>query len=255
VTTLLVLQPSALDPLGPLEGWLTGAGAQLHLVRPFMGDAVPVELSGVDGVVCLGGEMGAADDAEHPWLPAVRAVLAAAVAQRVPVLAICLGAQVLALACGGSVRPMPQGPEAGVRLVAKRDAAAQDPLLADLPFTPDVVQFHSDEVSRLPAGATLLAVSPHCTNQAFRVGTSAWGLQFHIETSPELLRAWMDDEPEVAAVVPRSQHPCSERSAEVLERAHVDLEQTWEPVARRVVGQWEHPPVERRNLLVPDEQP
>ena len=248
--TLLVLQPSATDPLGPLGTWLTGGGAELRVVRPFDGDVVPPDLDGVDGVVCLGGEMGATADEAHPWLPSVRALLTAAVAQRVPVLAICLGAQLLAVACGGSVRTMPQGPEAGVRLVAKRDAAAEDPLLSQLPFTPDVVQFHSDEVSRLPAGATVLAVSPHCANQAFRVGPSAWGLQFHVETTPELLRAWMDDEPAVAELVPRSQHPSSERSAEVLERAHVDLAETWEPVARRFVALCEHPPTARRNLLV-----
>lgn len=247
--TLLVLEPSALDPIGPLGTWLSGAGAALRVVRPHAGDPVPADLTGIDGVVCLGGEMGAADDAGHPWLPAVRAVLAVAVAERVPVLAICLGAQLLALACGGGVRTMPQGPEAGVRLVAKRDAAAEDPLLSELPFTPDVVQFHSDEVSRLPAGSTLLAVSPHCTNQAFRVGPSAWGLQFHVETTPELLRVWMAEEPDVAALVPRSQHPGAEHSAEVLERAHSDLAETWGPVARRFVVLCEHPPVERRNLL------
>ena len=199
------------------------------------------------------GRWGAADDAEYPWLADVRALLARAVTQRVPTLAICLGAQLLALATGGGVARMAKGPEAGIRLVAKRDAAADDPLLAGLPFTPDVVQFHSDEVNRLPAGAALLAVSPHCTNQAFRVGTCAWGLQFHIETTPDLLRTWMATEPDTAELVPRSQLPDSPRSGELLARAHADLEETWQPVAARFVQLCVHPPPLRRDLpLVTD---
>lgn len=243
MTTLLVLQPSITDPVGPLGQWLVDAGAQLRVVRPYLGEQIPGELTGVDAVVCLGGEMSADDDAGHPWLPAIRALLARAVAEQVPVLALCLGAQLLALATGGAVRPMPQGPEVGLRLVAKRDAAATDPLLADLPFTPDVVQFHSDEVRTLPAGATLLAVSPHCTNQAFRVGPSAWGLQFHIETTPELMRQWMREDPVVAELVPAAQH-----DEQVLTQAHLDLAETWQPVARRFVQMSEHPPVRRREL-------
>lgn len=252
MTTLLVLEPSAGDPLGPLGTWLGDAGAELRVVRPHAGDVVPGDLSGLDGVVCLGREGGAADDVTRPWLASVRAALADAVARRVPVLSLGLGAQLLALACGGSVRAMPPGPEAGVRLVAKRDAAAADPLLADLPFTPDVVQFHSEEVARLPAGSTLLAVSPHCTNQAFRVGPSAWGLQFHVETTPQRLWSWMDEEPAVAALVPRSQHRDAPRSAALLAQAHADLAETWEPVARRFVALCERPPVERLNLLATD---
>ncbi len=245
---VLVIQPSAIDPLGPLQGWLAGAGATLTVVRPHAGDVVPTDLDGFDGVVCLGGEMDADDDAGHPWLPAVRTVLARAVAERVPLLAICLGAQMLALACGGGVRRMPQGPEAGIRLVAKRDAAAADPLLADLPFTPDVVQFHVDEVHRLPVGAELLAVSPHCTNQAFRVGSSAWGLQFHIETTPDLLRTWMADSPDVAELVPTSQQTGSPQAVQVLERAHADLAETWQPIAARFVALTVHPPAQHRSL-------
>lgn len=248
MTTLLVLQPSVTDPLGPLGGWFTDAGAELVLVAPFAGDPVPTDLVGVDALVCLGGEMGAADDAEHPWLPAARALLGAAVRQRVPVLGICLGAQLLALACGGAVARMAQGPSAGVRLVAKRDAAAADPLLATLPFTPDVVTFNSDEVTRLPAGATLLAVSPQCTNQAFRIGPSAWGLQFHIETTPELLRQWMAAEPEVTATAPAAQRPDAPGSTELLELAHEDLAETWRPIAERFVQLAAHPPPATRTL-------
>ena len=230
MTQLLVVEPSAIDPLGPLGGWLRDAGAELRVVRPHAGDAVPADLGDARGLVVLGGEMDADDDAGHPFLADVRALLARAVSERTPTLAVCLGAQMLALATGGVTRRMPDGPEAGFRLVAKRDAAANDPLLATLPFTPDVVQFHHDEVLVLPAGAELLAVSPHCTNQAFRVGRCAWGLQFHVETDPALLRSWIDGDPVAAARVPTAQHEPG-----AIEELHVDLAETWAPVAARFV--------------------
>lgn len=226
-TTVLVLQPAETNPLGPMEQWLLDAGAALVVVRPWADDAVPSTLTGVDAVVCLGGEMDADDDGAFPWLPQLRALLGDAVRRRIPVLAICLGAQLLALATGGRVATMANGPEAGIRLVAKRDAAAMDPLLATLPFTPDVMQFHRTEVSRLPGNATLLAVSPVCTNQAFRVGESAWGLQFHIETTPELVAQWMQAAPEAAAAMAHQ--------VESLEQGHRDVAETWAPIVARFV--------------------
>src|SRR2546430_1750681 len=80
---------------------LTGAGAELDVVRPDKAD-LP-EPDGYLGVVCLGGEMGANDDLQHPWLADVRRLLAGAVSRRLPVLAICLGGQLLATAMGGRV--------------------------------------------------------------------------------------------------------------------------------------------------------
>lgn len=231
MTRVLVVEPSVTDPVGPLGTWLTDAGAELVVVRPQAGDAVPADLRGVDALVVLGGEMDAEDDEGFPYLPAVRSLLAQGVREQVPTLAVCLGAQLLALATGGATRPMPLGPEAGFSLVAKRDAAAADPLLAELPFTPDVVQFHSDEVHVLPAGSTVLAATEHCPHQAFRVGTAAWALQFHVETDAEVLRAWMDAAPAVAALVPRSQFEPG-----ALEARHAELAEVWAPVAARFVA-------------------
>jgi hypothetical protein len=96
----------------------------------------------------------------------------------------------LAGANGGTVRRRPDGPEIGAQLVAKRASAARDPLFAALPITPDVIQWHYDEVSMLPPGAVQLASSPACEHQAFRLGRVAWGIQFHIETTPDMVREW-----------------------------------------------------------------
>ncbi len=225
-----MLQPSDVDPPERLGEWLAGAGADLMLRRPAT-DGVPESLDGVDGVVCMGGEMGAHDDADHPWLAALRWLLADAVARRLPVLGVCLGGQLLAVATGGAVRRAADGPEAGTLLVAKRDAAALDPLFAQLPLTPDVIQFHHDEIHRLPPGATLLASSPRQANQAFRVGAAGYGLQFHIETSPATVLSWARRDAAGAAAVPPGQ-----LDPDHLERVHADIAEVWQPVAARFVA-------------------
>ncbi|QFZ16882.1 type 1 glutamine amidotransferase [Saccharothrix syringae] len=229
MTRLLVLQPDHDDPPARLGDWLTAAGAVLDVVRPFE-QPVPDDLDGYDGVVCLGGGMGALDDAGHPWLADVRRLLSHAVSRRVPLLAVCLGAQLLAAATGGQVRPARQGPEVGVMLVAKRDAAGDDPLFADLPWTPDVLQFHTDEVSLLPPTAVLLASSPRCANQAFRVGDRAYGVQFHVETTPEVVLKWAEGYPGTAAGArPGWLDP------DRLAAAHEDIREVWQPFAERFV--------------------
>jgi GMP synthase-like glutamine amidotransferase len=227
---LLVLQPSDGDPPERLGEWLAGTGADLVLRRP-VADGVPESLEGIDGVVCMGGEMSAHDDADHPWLAALRWLLADAVAHRLPVLGVCLGGQLLATATGGAVRRGVDGPDAGTRLVAKRDAAAHDPLFALLPLTPDVIQFHHDEIHRLPPGATLLASSPRHANQAFRVGTAGYGLQFHIETSPATVLSWARRDPVGAATVSPGQ-----LDPDHLEQVHADMAEVWGPLAARFVA-------------------
>lgn len=226
---MLVLQPSSLDPVARLGDWLTEAGAELDVVRTYE-EPVPRSLDGYQGLVVLGGAMSALDDLEFPWLADVRKLLSQAVAKRVPTLAICLGAQLLAVATGGQVRRGPKGPEVGVLLVAKRDASGRDPLFADLPWTPDVLQFHQDEVHLLPPSAELLAASPKYDNQAFRVGQSAYGLQFHIETTPEMVLDWALSAPDTAARA----RP-GELDHERLIEGHGDMADVWRPFTNRFV--------------------
>ncbi|MBP2473858.1 GMP synthase-like glutamine amidotransferase [Crossiella equi] len=229
MTSVLVLQPSELAPLGTLADWLMDAGADIQLVRCWA-DPIPSTVEGHRALVCLGGEMGALDDLQHPWLKDVRALLSHAVSKQVPVLGVCLGAQLLAVATGGQVRPGEAGPEVGTLLVAKRDAAGGDPLFDPMPMTPDVLQFHSDEIHVLPPGATLLASSPKYPHQAFRVGNSAYGVQFHIETTPEIIQTWVEHAPEEAGFAPRGHF----EDEHLLER-HQDFAEVWQPFTERFV--------------------
>ena len=101
--------------------------------------------------------------------------------REVPLLGICLGAQLLGLAAGGRTDRVRGGAEIGVYALWRTDAAAGDPLLGDLPETTRSLQWHSYEVRDLPPGSVALVSSERCANQAFRVGSFAWACQFHLE--------------------------------------------------------------------------
>jgi GMP synthase (glutamine-hydrolysing) len=222
---ILVIQNEANDPIGVLGDWLRDAGLELVELHADAGAVVPPDLAGFDGLVVLGGAVGANDDADAPWLPALRALLRRAVGDEVPTLAICLGGQLLAVATGGEVQRSPEGPEYGPQLIAKRAAASTDPLFGPLPITPDVLQWHVDAITTLPPGAVLLASSPTVSVQAFRIGRLAWGTQFHIETTPATVRAWAADDAEALADYD------VERILARSDAAHADIAEVWAPVA------------------------
>ena len=128
---ITVIEPEAFAPLGRLGQWLFAEGASLRVVRPWAGEAIPGPAGVGDGLVVLGGAMGAHDDARHPWLADVRSLLRGAVEQRLPAVAICLGAQIAAEALGGATAcPSPHGSENGVVDLELTEAAREDPVEA-----------------------------------------------------------------------------------------------------------------------------
>ncbi len=186
---ILVIQNVPHDPIGRFRRWLKGT--ELEVIRPYAGDAIPAEPA--DGLIVLGGSMSATADDPTSWLPEVQSLLATSVADVVPTLGICLGAQLLAVACGGEVeQSAAPGREAGVIDVKWRGAAAEDPLVGGLPDPFPAPSWHVDAISRLPAGAVWLGESAMYPHQVFRVGKAAWGLQFHPEVSLATYRSWVD---------------------------------------------------------------
>ena len=177
----------------------------LDVRRCHRGDTLPSTLEGHDGLLVMGGEMGAHDDAEHAWLTPTKALIRAAVDTDVAMLGICLGHQLAAVALGGTVGPHAGGPQIGVFDVGWTAAAAGDPLVGELagaaaagPPTP-AVQWNNDVVTHPPEGSVVLAQSPDGAVQALRLGRRAWGLQLHPEVGRDLVARWAQSNPSASA--------------------------------------------------------
>jgi len=229
VATALVVENDPTDDLRRLGEWLSEEGLECAVVRPYAGDPLPDALAGFGAVVVLGGAQSAYGPTAESWFPALESLLRKAVRHRVPTLGICLGAQLLATAHAGVVEPGRSGPEIGPGLVARRDAAEGDMLFARVPFTPDVLQWHHDEIAELPAGATLLAASTAYPHQAFRLGDRAWGLQFHIECDTAMVADWVSTNLDLLAELDLDPEVVVAASAAVMP----DLEDVWQPFAVR----------------------
>jgi GMP synthase-like glutamine amidotransferase len=186
---VLVLQHIACEPPGVYEDVLDEHGATIHRVELDEGDPLP-DWREFDALVAMGGPMGALDDDEHPWLTDEKNLIADAVRSGLPFWGVCLGVQLLAASLGARVYPGP-APEVGVLPVLLTEEALADPVFAGTPRELLSLQWHGDTFD-LPEGATRLAGSPAYSNQAFRVGADAYGVQFHLEVSPELAREWAD---------------------------------------------------------------
>lgn len=229
----LVVENDPTDDARRLGGWLTEGGLALEVCRPHAGDPLPEQLDGYAGLVVLGGEQPAypAPDGTPgaPWFPALEGLLRKAVRYEVATLGVCLGGQLLAAALGGTVERSAAGPEIGPRLVARRDAAERDALWAPVPLAPDVLQWHLDEITELPARATLLAASTYYPHQAFRAGTRAWGLQFHIECDTAMVADWVAGDPTALAELGIA----PDRLVAACDAVMPDLAEVWRPFALR----------------------
>ena len=188
MTALVITHTESEDP-GHIATWLPAEGVPLEVVSPWAGDEVPTSLDGFSHLVVMGGPQQAYDDS-LPWRSSVLDLLRLGVSTSVPTFGVCLGAQLLAEACGGRVTRGEAGPELGYGLVAKRDVAGADPLFWDLPLSPVVVQWHYDAVVELPPSSTLLMSGSRYPHQAFRVGEKAWGTQFHFECDAAMVTRW-----------------------------------------------------------------
>lgn len=194
------MQNSERSGPGRLPDWLAEEGIDAVLVA---GPDLPEHLAGgsaaVDGLVLLGGGFMPDDDECAPFLPRERSLVREAMTAGVPVLGICLGAQLLAHVAGGEVTAKSGETERGSCPIELLPAAGDDPLFAGLTGYNELrmIQNHLDSITTLPPGAVRLATSEACRVQAFRVGTAAWGVQFHPEAAATRVADW--DESKLAA--------------------------------------------------------
>ena len=171
---------------------LDQAGHPVTVYQLFQGDGLP-SAEDFGGLVVMGGPMGVHDDADHPWLAPERDLIRQAVASDLPVLGVCLGAQQLAAALGAEVTTGPEE-EVGIGSVELTAEGRRDPVLGPeynglSGTTVPCVHWHQDTFA-LPEGAVHLAATRRYPHQAFRVGTRAYGFQFHVEVDEALAAAW-----------------------------------------------------------------
>jgi GMP synthase-like glutamine amidotransferase len=169
---------------------IRSCGVELDTWMRAESDSAPADPAGYDAVLIFGGAMHADQEDLHPWLRDEKELLVDLLGRGVPLLGVCLGAQLLAEA-GGAVPRRASEPEIGWHEVVLTPEGAKDSLLAPLAPDFEAFQWHSYEFS-LPPGATPLARSDVCL-QAYRIDRSAWGIQFHAEVSPADAEAWIDD--------------------------------------------------------------
>jgi GMP synthase (glutamine-hydrolysing) len=209
--------------------WFVEEGLDYDIVLGHRDQPVPSSLGAYAGLVVLGGEMGANDDADYPWLTATKALIAHTVDAHRWFLGICLGHQLAAVALGGEVIVNPLGRALGLNPVRLTAAGRADELTSAIADGARSIQWNCDIVSRLPDGATELATSPDGSIQAARFGARAWGLQFHPEASPAVFASWVD----AAQAASAESYQDLAAVAAQLVVAEAQLRRDWAALARR----------------------
>jgi GMP synthase-like glutamine amidotransferase len=174
------------EGLGSIAPWLESRSATISYTRFYESPQLP-DLSSMDLIVAMGGPMSVTEEDKFPWLITEKRFLKDATLQGIPVLGICLGAQLIASAMGARVYRNP------VKEIGWFPVQAVPAPAGVFPFPEECLAFHwHGETFDLPAGAVRLAKSDACENQAFQLGRNVIGLQFHLETTFESASALLE---------------------------------------------------------------
>ena len=181
-----------IDIEGPetIGAFLENKGHPVKVVHLYQGEALPESLESIEAVVSLGGPMNVYEEGAYPFLKEEHRFLQKVLEKQVPFLGICLGSQLLAKAAAAKVRRSPHK-EIGFMEVSLTPAGMSDPLFAGCPKDLYVYQWHED-MAEVSHEGVLLARSAGCPTQAFRLGSKAYGLQFHVEITDKSIRDWSD---------------------------------------------------------------
>lgn len=175
---------------GTIGDYLSAHEVELQTVRLYAGEALPPDPESFEAIVAMGGPMNVYEQNEFPWLEPEDRFLRQALAAEVPLVGICLGAQLIAKALDAPISKNPVE-ELGWLDVSLSPDAYGDPLMAGVEPVFGAFHWHGDTFAT-PQGGVRLAASADCANQAFR-WRNAWGLQFHVEVTVDIVATWVAD--------------------------------------------------------------
>jgi len=199
MTVLIIAHVESEGP-GTLGSFLDSSGDTVRLARAYSGERLPEDIDGLQAIISMGGPMNVYEENQYPFLRDETILLQKAIAANLPVLGICLGAQMIAKATGARVVRSPKE-EIGWGKVFLTEAGQSDLLFSGVPETLDVLQWHGD-MFEIPEDGALIATGNDCPNQAFRY-RNAFGLQFHVEVTREILADWFKDSPNLEEILRR----------------------------------------------------
>jgi GMP synthase (glutamine-hydrolysing) len=183
---LIVLRHVPYEGPGLIEDMLEGRGLPYRIID-VPEEGVPLGAAGFTGIVSMGGPMSVNDGTME--IEKEKGLLLEAKGRGIPILGVCLGAQIIASAMGARVYAGDQL-EVGWGEVTLTQSGMADPLMAGVDQVLPVLHWHGDTFD-LPEGAVNLASSDKFENQAFRAGTNIYGIQFHLEIDEEMVREWV----------------------------------------------------------------
>ena len=222
------LQHVPFEGPGSIDAWLREAGYAVTATRLYASEALPA-IDDLDFLVIMGGPMSVNDEEAYPWLAEEKAFIASAVRSGLPVLGVCLGAQLIVSALGGRVYP---NSEKEIGWFSVQGASVSGAKCFAFPPAAEVFHWHG-ETFDLPPGAVRLASSEACANQAFQIGDRVMGLQFHLESTPHSAREivancrdelvpgrYVQSEQEILAATPERYRAINRLMSEVLSHLH-----------------------------------
>jgi GMP synthase (glutamine-hydrolysing) len=197
---VLIFQHDPLEGPGVFAEILDKQKTKFRIVRLFQGEMPNDDWERISALLILGGAMKTGDEERYPFLRWEKTIIRAAIQDEIPILGICLGAQLIAAARGSNVYSGPVK-EFGWHPVSITAHGQLDSLLGYLPERPIVFHWRAEGFD-LPAGALRLASTFYYKNQAFRIGKTVYGLQFHLEVTPQMIARWIEERSNELAEVP-----------------------------------------------------
>ncbi len=186
---IMVFQHVPYEPLGTLDSLIRSHRHRIRYVNFGRKHDARPDIDGYDALIVLGGPQNVGEEKKYPHLDIEKQVILEAIKRNIPVLGICLGAQLIASAMGASVHKA-EHKEVGWCELQATEAGRSDPLISAFQSTEKIFQWHS-YTFELPKASELLVQGDQIKNQAFRFNENVYGFQFHLEASLPLIQRWL----------------------------------------------------------------